>query len=182
VSIYKISRDIVYALRHKPEKFNLQLDKAGWTDVSTLVNEVQKEYEGFDLFMLNIIVTTNDKRRLVFNEDQTKIRATQGHSIDVDLGYEPVRPPAYLYHGTPETNVNSIMKSGLNKGTRHHVHLSPDVQTARQVGSRRGKAVILVILSGLMYADGYKFYMSTNGVWLTDEVPPKYITKYENSK
>lgn len=113
--------------------------------------------------------------RIAFSEDGTKIRASQGHSIEVDLDYQTARPPALLFHGTAERFLQSILEQGLQKRRRHHVHLSPDAETALKVGQRHGKPVVLTVQSGRMYADGYVFYCSANGVWLTDEVPPNYI-------
>jgi putative RNA 2'-phosphotransferase len=129
------------------------------------------------LNLLIEIVETNDKKRFSFNDDYTKIRANQGHSIDIDLNLIEDVPPTILYHGTVIKFIDSINKNGLIKGDRHHVHLSADIDTAISVGSRRGKAIVLEIDSFMMYNDGFKFYLSDNGVWLTDHVPAIYISK-----
>jgi putative RNA 2'-phosphotransferase len=124
---------------------------------------------------LEEVVATNTKKRFSFNEDKTKIKANQGHSIKVDLALQPKQPPSYLYHGTVEKFLQSIREKGLIKGSRHHVHLSADKETAINVGSRRGKPIILTIKSGEMHAQNHIFYQSENGVWLTETVPTEYI-------
>lgn len=123
------------------------------------------------------IVDTNNKKRFAFNDDLSKIRASQGHSVDVELGYTEEQPPAILYHGTVEKFLSSILKDGLQKMQRHHVHLSADKTTATKVAERRGKPIILEIKSGEMFSAGYKFYLSDNGVWLIDQVPVNFITQ-----
>jgi putative RNA 2'-phosphotransferase len=127
--------------------------------------------------LLDHIVATNPKKRFAFNEDRTKIRASQGHSITIDLGYEPQSPPEILYHGTASRHLDSIFKSGLQKQSRHHVHLSDNFQTAETVGQRHGKPTVLHVSSAKMEQDGFLFFKSENGVWLTDEVPPRYIVQ-----
>ncbi|MCH2208416.1 MAG: RNA 2'-phosphotransferase [Lentisphaerales bacterium] len=127
--------------------------------------------------LLEEIVMTNDKKRFSFSDDGKRIRANQGHSLDLDLGLEERQPPEILCHGTATRNMDVIFKEGLKKMNRHHVHLSEEVETARNVGSRYGKPVILEVASERMYQDGFKFYHSENGVWLTNEVPVKYLTK-----
>jgi len=121
------------------------------------------------------VVRENDKQRFAISVDGNRIRANQGHSVAVDLGLQPVEPPELLYHGTIAKFLDSIRASGLVRGTRQHVHLSPDLKTARKVGQRRGRAVILVVESGRMWRDGHLFYRSENGVWLTGHVPPEYV-------
>lgn len=162
-------------LRHKPETIGLTLDEAGWAAVAELLQKC--EQHGFPLSQaeLETVVATNDKQRFAFSEDGRRIRANQGHSIEVELGYRPAEPPEFLYHGTVERFLPSIRAKGLLKGQRHHVHLSPDITTAARVGSRRGQPVILIVSSGQMYQAGYPFYQSTNGVWLTDHIPPQYL-------
>lgn len=178
----KLSRLLSYVLRHKPEKIGIGLDAHGWTDISKLILQL-KEY-GYEVTLdeLKEIVKSNDKQRFSIDEDLSKIRANQGHSVKVDLQLENKRPPAQLYHGTPKYFVESIFKHGLSKKTRHAVHLSEDVETAIAVGSRRGEFEVFVINSGLMHFDGYKFQQSANGVWLTESVPAKYIKGVIQSK
>lgn len=172
----KISKLLSFALRHKPEELNLTLDKSGWANINDLLKSLK--YKGHNLSRddLNEIVETNNKKRFAISEDGKKIRASQGHSIKIDLGYTPTSPPSALYHGTVSEFLDSIFKKGLIKGSRHHVHLSKDIETAINVGSRRGKPIILEIDSKSMEEDGYDFFVSENGVWLTEHVPPKYIT------
>lgn len=162
-------------LRHKPETIGLTLDPAGWTSVEELLQACKQH--GFPLSReeLAAVVATNDKQRFAFSQDDRRIRANQGHSVEVELGYRPAEPPEFLYHGTVERFLPSIRAKGLLKGQRHHVHLSPDMATAAKVGARRGKPVILWIKSGQMYRDGYKLYQSANGVWLTEYVPATYL-------
>ncbi|MFY1048112.1 RNA 2'-phosphotransferase [Chryseobacterium sp. GP-SGM7] len=156
----------------------MNLDEQGWTDVNELVTKSKKDsHEGFTFEELDEIVETNDKKRFIFNEDKTKIRANQGHSIDIDLALQSQQPPEFLYHGTAQTNINSILEKGIEKRNRQHVHLSQDKETATKVGMRHGKPVILIINSGKMFEDGVLFYLSENGVWLTDFVDFKYISE-----
>jgi putative RNA 2'-phosphotransferase len=173
--LVKVSKFLSLVLRHQPQKIGIKLDAAGWVSVSELLQACHAA--GFPLSMdeLKETVATNDKRRFSFSADGLMIRANQGHSIEVELGYQPLMPPPVLYHGTAERFLPSIKEQGLVKGRRHHVHLSPDPATARRVGQRRGKAIILEVHSGLMHADGYIFFRSENGVWLTDHVPVRYL-------
>ncbi len=129
-----------------------------------------------DMATLEKIVDTNDKKRFAFSEDKTKIRASQGHSIDIDLDLQPVKPPSILYHGTATRFLDSIMKTGLQKQNRTHVHLSKDIDTATNVGSRYGKVIVLKIGAGKMNENGYKFYCSENNVWLTYSIPREFIS------
>jgi putative RNA 2'-phosphotransferase len=168
----KIGKKISYLLRHNSE--DLVMDKNGYVDVQSLLNKLN-----IDMEILDYIVETNDKKRFVYDESKEKIRASQGHSIKVDVGLKAVRPPRVLYQGTSPENYQKILKStGLEKMNRLHVHLSHEKETAYNVGkrhSKRDKPIILEINSAAMYADGFKFYLSENGVWLTDHVPLKYI-------
>lgn len=173
----KRSRLLSQVLRHKPEKIGIQLDSAGWVSVSELLEACHKHGIGLDIKSLTRIVETNDKQRFSFSTDGTKIRANQGHSVAVDLEYIPIQPPRVLYHGTAESFLPSIREKGLLKGERHHVHLSGDPKTARQVGKRHGKPVVLQVRSRKMVEDGYIFYQSANRVWLTDWVPPQYLVE-----
>ena len=130
-----------------------------------------------DFALLKTVVDTNIKRRFALSEDQSRIRANQGHSIKIDLGYKPVTPPDVLYHGTAVKNIESILRLGIKKRTRHHVHLSADIITAKNVGVRHGKPIVLLIDSFRMNKEGHKFFESKNGVWLTDEIAVEYISK-----
>ena len=173
----EISKFISLILRHKPEIIGISLDSHGWAIVDELVDGIKKEYKDFNFDDLCEIVKTDKKKRYSFNEDRTKIRANQGHSIKIDLELESVQPPSKLFHGTGEKYVSSIDRIGLDRKSRQYVHLSKDIDTARSVGARHGKPVIYEIDSKSMFDDGYKFYLSENGVWLTTEVPVKYLKK-----
>ena len=171
-----ISKLLSYILRHSPETIKLKLDENGWADVSELIAKFDLYDLTLDFELLQYVVENNDKKRFAFNEDKTRIRASQGHSIAVDLNLNQAEPLAYLYHGTVEKFLTDIKLQGLQKMSRQHVHLSADRETANKVGGRRGKPVILTISSGEMHKAGYKFYLSDNNVWLTDVVPAEYIT------
>jgi putative RNA 2'-phosphotransferase len=170
-----ISKFLSYVLRHDPGEAGITLDNNGWTNVEVLLEQVRTRFPELDKPLLEYVVATNSKQRFAFNEDKTLIRANQGHSVEVELNYVQQQPPAVLFHGTAEDNVKVIKNEGLKKQSRHHVHLSEDVVTARQVGSRHGRPFILKVLSGKMFSDGYPFFLSANKVWLTDHVPPAYI-------
>ncbi len=172
----QISKALSYWLRHKPGDIGIELSKDGWADVDILIEKAKGEIE-FNLEELKYVVENNDKKRFAFSDDFSKIRANQGHSIEVDLKLEEVIPPQILYHGAPVGVVDIIMEEGLKKMKRHHVHLSPDKETAAIVGSRRGSFEILEVEAMRLRADGYKIYKSENGVYLVDEVPPKYIRR-----
>lgn len=163
-------------LRHKPETIGLQLDTNGWADVQELLQKINESGTTTDLETIIEVVETNDKKRFAFNEDRTKIRASQGHSIEVELDLKATEPPTVLYHGTAERFIENILELGLLKQQRQHVHLSSDAATAKAVGSRHGRPVILTINAQAMAADGYLFFLSENKVWLVDSVPVKYIT------
>lgn len=175
MNLTKISRFLALILRHKPEEAGITLDKNGWANVEELIEGVSKKYKGFDYPTLEYIVFTDEKGRYSFNEGNTKIRANQGHSIDVDVQLEEFRPPKFLYHGTCTKSKDSILKEGISSRTRLYVHLSKDIETALEVGSRHGNPVVFEVNSKKMYEDGIKFYRSVNGVWLVKEVDPKYI-------
>ena len=173
----RVSKFISLVLRHKPEAANLVLDKYGYAQVDELVAGVNKKYGSFTVTDLDTIVETDDKQRYSYNNDHTKIRAVQGHSFPVDLGLEAQQPPLLLFHGTSTKYLDSIMKKGIISKSRQYVHLSKDVDTAHTVGLRHGAGtVILVVSANQMWKDGYKFFLSDNGVWLVDEVPTKYFT------
>lgn len=176
----KLSKFLSLVLRHKPEEIGVKLDDNGWINVSELINKMNDYGKFIDLETLKVIVDTNNKKRFAFNENKSKIRANQGHSIEVNLEYSSKIPPAILYHGTGAKYVDSIYKSGLQKKNRHHVHLSKDLETAINVGQRHGKPVVFEINTQKMLAEGFQFFESDNGVWLIDEVPVKYLQKLED--
>ena len=165
-------------LRHKPDAIGITLDEHGWANVDELIAGIAKDNE-FNMEILEEIVRTDEKQRYSFNEDKTLIRANQGHSIPVDVELEEKEPPEILYHGTGEKYVSSIDVQGLIPKSRLYVHLSKDEETAVKVGSRHGKPVIYIVKAKQMYEDGYKFFISANGVWLTKEVPVKYMKKQD---
>lgn len=170
-----LSKFLSYALRHRPDRVGLTLDDGGWALVDNLLEACRRHGHPISRDELEDVVATNEKKRFSFSDDGRRIRANQGHSVPVELGLEPVEPPELLYHGTVARFLDSIRQEGLTRGKRHHVHLSPDEATARRVGQRRGRPVILVVESGRMHRDGREFLLSANGVWLTDWVPPEYL-------
>ena len=178
MSLNETSKYIALILRHKPETIGITLDEHGWANVSELIAGISRT-QSFDMAMLEQIVREDNKRRYSFNEDKTLIRANQGHSIPVDVELEEIQPSEELYHGTGLKYVASIDEQGLTPKSRLYVHLSADMETAKKVGQRHGKPVIYVVHSGDMYRDGYHFYRSVNGVWLTKRVPIQYMAKTE---
>lgn len=170
-----ISKFLSLVLRHKPEVIGISMDSEGWVDVKELLEKCSAQKRYINLQLLQQIVNTNDKQRFAFNHDHTKIRASQGHTVEVDLKLEPTEPLEYLYHGTVAKFIDNIKETGLRPMERMHVHLSKDLETAVKVGSRRGKPVILKIKASEMNKDGHAFYVSANGVWLCEAVPAKYI-------
>lgn len=175
MNLQNISRYMSLILRHKPEVIGISLDKHGWAVVDDLINGIAKNNEGFNMAILKEIVETDNKQRYSFNDDKTLIRANQGHSIPVDVELEEKEPPKFLYHGTGEKYVSSILEQGLIPKSRLYVHLSKDIETAKNVGRRHGKEVVYKIEAHEMYQDGYKFYLSVNGVWLAKGVPLQYM-------
>lgn len=175
----KLGKFISLILRHKPEVIGISIDSHGWADVSELIDGVAKTNEGFNMDILEDVVATDSKQRYSFNEDKTKIRANQGHSIPVDVELEEAQPPEILFHGTADKYIQSIDKTGINARSRLYVHLSVDMDTAIEVGKRHGNPVIYEVKTGDMFRGGYKFYLSKNGVWLTKEVPASYINKLQ---
>ncbi len=171
----KKSKFLSLVLRHQPETIGLTLDKAGWVDVTCLLQQLDKYGGHMSLAELDELVETDNKQRYHFSADKTRIRASQGHSINIDLDLKPSAPPAVLYHGTASRFMASILREGLLKGSRHHVHLSTDKETALAVGKRHGLPVILQIAAKRMQRDGFSFYCSDNGVWLVEHVPPAYF-------
>ena len=172
------SKYISLILRHKPEVIGISLDEHGWAVVDELIKGVNKTHP-LDMESLERIVAEDEKQRYSFNEDKTLIRANQGHSIPVDVELPEVNPPDVLYHGTGHKYKDSIDELGLIPKTRLYVHLSGDIETARKVGQRHGKPVIYTVDAAAMHADGYRFFRSVNGVWLTKRVPKEYLSVNE---
>jgi putative RNA 2'-phosphotransferase len=175
----KISKFLSFVLRHNPESIGLKLDENGWAETKDLLEKMNAKAFKVTAEMLDHIVATNNKQRFSFNETKTKIRASQGHSIDVELNLKATKPPQYLYHGTGEKYVNSILLTGLEKRNRQHVHLSKDIETAINVGQRHGKPKVFIVEAGQMGVDGFLFYLSDNGIWLIDNVPVRYLRLLE---
>ena len=171
----RISKFLSLVLRHQPEQIGLRLDKQGWAEVDALLLKSGAHGIPFDLDMLKEIVETNDKKRFAFSADYGKIRASQGHSIEVDLGYVSQEPPETLFHGTAEKSVESIRRDGLDKRSRQHVHLSQDFETAVKVGQRHGVPFVFRVRAKEIFDLGFEFYISQNGVWLTDKVPKEFL-------
>jgi len=171
----KISKLLSLVLRHQPEVLGVQLDPFGWIEIDELLAALKVHGNAVDRDLLEAVVRENDKQRFMISDDSTKIRASQGHSIPVDLELTPIGPPETLWHGTVEKFLDSIRKHGLKPQSRQYCHLSDDLETAKSVGSRRGKPVILVVESQKMAKHGHEFYRSANGVWLTDQVPAEFI-------
>ena len=176
MSLVKISTFLSFVLRHRPDSIGINLDEHGWANVDELIEGISKVHPQMNMELLEEIVRTDDKMRYSFNGDKTLIRANQGHSIPVDVELTELEPPI-LYHGTAEKYMESIEIKGLIPKSRLYVHLSADTETATKVGLRHGVLVIYVVDAPKMYLDGYRFYRSANGVWLTKEVPAKYLTK-----
>lgn len=171
-----VSKFLSFVLRHKPESIHLNMDKNGWVDLAELISNA-KEYAdiSLNLEIIKEIVDTNDKKRFLLDEENKRIRANQGHSIEVDLNLEQRIPPEILYHGTATRFLDSILENGLKPMSRQYVHLSSTEEIAKAVGVRHGRPVILIIDSKKMYNDGYLFYLSENKVWLVDKVPKEYL-------
>jgi putative RNA 2'-phosphotransferase len=169
----KVSKYLSKHLRHQPERIGLTLGEGGWVEIDTLIAAAAAHGFRFTREELGHVVATNDKRR--FAIEGTRIRASQGHSVEVDLGLPPATPPSRLYHGTVARNLDAISAEGLRPMSRHDVHLSADRETATRVGARRGRPVVLSVDAAAMHRDGHVFRVSANGVWLTETVPAKYL-------
>ena len=180
-TIIKISKKLSKILRHRPDMIGLTLDENGWANVHELIKKfgtppLSEGVLADSILALKTVVAENDKKRFAFNDDFSKIRANQGHSVDIDLALAASEPPALLFHGTARKSLESIKNQGLIKGSRQHVHLSKDEQTAVRVGGRHGIAVVLKVNAKEMFeAKNYPFFISDNGVWLTDHVPVRFI-------
>ncbi|HEY0192158.1 MAG TPA: RNA 2'-phosphotransferase [Kofleriaceae bacterium] len=171
----QLSKFLSLVLRHKPASIGITLDEAGWTDVDGLLAACARHHTRITRAQLEELVASSDKQRFALSADGTQIRANQGHSVPVELGLAPQTPPELLYHGTVADALDGIRATGLEKRARHHVHLSVERGTATKVGSRRGEPVILTIRAGELARTGHAFYVSENGVWLTDFVPASHI-------
>lgn len=169
------SKFLSLVLRHKPEEIGLVLDQNGWALIEELIALANARGTNLSRPQIESIVENSDKQRFAISADGMKIRANQGHSVDIALGLKPQTPPERLYHGTATRFLDAIRASGLHSASRQHVHLSTDLATAEKVGSRHGKPVILTVDAGRMARDGHLFYLSENGVWLTESVPAKYL-------
>jgi len=175
-SLVKTSKFLSLVLRHDPGHVGITLDDAGWVEVDVLLAAAQRAGVALDRATLERVVAENDKKRFAFSEDGARIRASQGHSVPVDLGLAPQEPPEVLFHGTAIRNLESIRRDGLIPGSRTHVHLSRDEETAVTVGQRHGKPVVLRVAAGEMHRAGHELTVSENGVWLAHAVPAAFIT------
>lgn len=171
----QLSKFLSFVLRHKPDAIDLALNPQGWASIDDLIKKSNAAGTRFGREDLLHVVETSDKKRFSLSDDGLRIRAAQGHSVTVELGLSPREPPSVLYHGTATRFVESILSEGLKPQDRQHVHLSVDEATARRVGQRHGKPVILKIEALRMHAKGFKFFLADNGVWLTDQVPPEFL-------
>ncbi|MCP4139715.1 MAG: RNA 2'-phosphotransferase [Chloroflexi bacterium] len=174
-SLIKLSKFLSLVLRHRPQRIGITLDKAGWANVDELISAAKKAGMALTREKLELVVKYDNKERYALSSDGKLIRANQGHSIQVDLGLEAIIPPEILYHGTAKRFLPGIQQNGLQRKKSQYVHLSSDEKTAITVGQRHGQPVVLNIQAKKMHADGYKFYLSENGVWLTEEVPVAYL-------
>lgn len=173
--LVRISKYLSKHLRHQPERLGLTLEPGGWVEIEALLSAAAKNNFPITHEELEEVVRQNDKKRFSIDPTGEKIRANQGHSVEVDLQLDPKTPPDFLYHGTARKTLEGILERGILRMSRHHVHLSKDQETARKVGMRHGKPVILEINAAAMHKDGHVFYCSDNGVWLVESVPPQYI-------
>lgn len=174
----EISKFLSYVLRHNPQAIDLTLDTEGWADMAALIDGARRSGKALDDALIRAVVRDNDKQRFTISEDGTRIRAAQGHTTEtVAISHTAIAPPATLFHGTATRFIASIMHEGLKPGQRQHVHLSDNRQTAASVGQRYGVPVILRVAAGAMHEQGFAFYQADNGVWLTAQVPPAFLTR-----
>lgn len=171
----EVSKRLSFVLRHKPEAIGISLEAGGWVAVELLLERLNATGEAVTRAVLERVVETSDKQRFALTEDRQRIRANQGHSVAVDLCLSPVRPPSILFHGTASRFLEAIKHVGLKPGHRQHVHLSVNPRTAQSVGARHGKPVVLVVSAEAMFQNGFEFFLSANGVWLTSHVPHTYL-------
>lgn len=177
----KLSKFLALVLRHKPDTIGIILCSDGWTNIDNLIKNANEHGVSITREDIETIVKDNDKKRYSISDDGTMIRAEQGHSIEnIEIGYDAVEPPEFLYHGTSDENKDVILNDGINKMARQYVHLSADIETARSVAKRHSRNIcILIVESGKMFKDSYIFHNSKNNVWLTNNVPPKYVKIHE---
>lgn len=171
----KISKFLSLVLRHQPQTIGITLDDNGWVEIDELLKGMTSARRHITREQLENVVNSNDKQRFTISDDGCRIRAKQGHSVDVDLGYQTAAPPEHLCHGTPERFIPLIRESGLKKMKRHHVHMHADQNLATEVGGRRGKPILLIVRSLEMHNAGHEFFVTENDVWLTDHVPAEFI-------
>ena len=171
----RVSKFLSYHLRHRPDLLNLKLASGGWVEVDKLLQAAEERNFSLSFGELQRVVEQNGKKRFSFNPQGNLIRANQGHSVAVDLQLKPLNPPDILYHGTHSDAIVAITQQGLKKMSRHHVHLSSDIDTAKSIGTRRGRPIIIAVNSRAMSEAGYLFYRSDNGVWLSETVPSQYL-------
>lgn len=170
-----LSKFLSLVLRHQPELVGVKLDAQGWVSVEELLQRCRERGRGMSRQMLEEVVATSPKQRFALSPDGLRIRAQQGHSVEVELGYAAAIPPEFLYHGTTASALPGILLDGIQKMNRHHVHLSAEIEAAKLVGARRGKAILLRVEALRMHCDGFEFFLADNGVWLTDHVPLSYF-------
>jgi putative RNA 2'-phosphotransferase len=175
--LVRVSKFLSKHLRHQPERLGLTLAPGGWVAVAALLAACAAHGLPLTPIELDEVVARNNKQRFAFDESGERIRANQGHSVPVDLQLAPAQPPDLLYHGTAAGAVDAILREGLRKMRRHHVHLSPDIATAARVGARHGQPVVFAVDSGAMHRDAHRFYHTANDVWLVDAVPPRYLSR-----
>lgn len=174
-SLTKLSKFLSLVLRHRPDTIGLTLDEGGWADIAELIERARKAGVNLTPATIQQIVATSDKQRFSISPDGSCIRANQGHSVPVELGLQETEPPDILYHGTARRNISSIRRDGIRRGKRNHVHLSSDKDTAIKVGVRDGQSIVLTVLAAKMFQDGIRFFISENGVWLTEYVAAEYL-------
>ncbi|MBM9510089.1 RNA 2'-phosphotransferase [Actinacidiphila acididurans] len=173
--VVKVSKFLSLVLRHNPGAVGVVLDEGGWVDVDELITACAARGRRFSRADLDHVVATNNKKRFAYSEDGRRIRASQGHSVTVDLGLPPATPPDVLFHGTAAASLPLILREGLRPMSRQDVHLSADMETAIRVGSRHGRPAVLEVDAAALVAAGHVFRVSANGMWLTDSVPPERL-------
>lgn len=173
--LIRVSKFLSFVLRHQPEAIDLELDSGGWAYIDDLVEKSAESRRPLTAELIREVVEKDEKQRYALSDDGQKVRARYGHSIPIDLGIDPVEPPEILYHGTASRHLGPIHMNGIVRGGRQYVHLSPDIETATEVGRRHGQPVVLEVMAGEMHRDGIQFYPTESGIWLTHDVPPKYI-------
>lgn len=174
----RLSKFLALVLRHDPGAAGVTLDEGGWVEVDELIAGCARAGRGFSRAELDHVVATNSKKRFAYGDDGRRIRASQGHSVEVDLGLAAAEPPAVLYHGTADRTLPAVLREGLRPMSRQDVHLSADAETARRVGTRHGAPVVLAVDAAGLAALGHMFRVSANGVWLTDRVPPTHLRRH----